>query len=307
METNKAKILFVDDEKQILVSLRALFRLQYHVLTATSGAEALDIIRKEHIDVIVSDQRMPQMLGHELLREVKMISPNTMRLLLTGYSDQAAIMHSINEGEVFRFIAKPWNNTELRATIDSAADIARNTLGKVVITDDDVATAHHLSAGVLVLDDDCAIADHVKTSTPSCPVHVAHSVEQAIDILSQDEIGLIVTDTVINGEDTTDLIKLLKQQYPAIMTILLTDAMDSDLAVELINQGQIYRYLRKTANNAALKLSIQHGLRFYQTNKAKPELLQRHKVEAVKPRHNPSLVEKLTGRLSLLRMRLGFG
>ncbi|MCB1804093.1 MAG: response regulator, partial [Candidatus Competibacteraceae bacterium] len=96
----KIKVLFVDDERHILTALRALFRSQYEVYTATSGSEALDIIRREHIHIIVSDQRMPKMLGSQLLAQVKTLSPHTMRLLLTGYSDMDAIMKSINEGEV---------------------------------------------------------------------------------------------------------------------------------------------------------------------------------------------------------------
>ena len=143
--TEKPKILFVDDERQILVSLRALFRAHYKVFLANDGLEALDIIRREPIQAIISDQRMPHMLGHELLREVKNISPGTMRLLLTGYSDLSAIMNSINDGEIFRFIHKPWDNTELRAIVDSAVKIALNTnktLAAAVAKDQPADSSH---------------------------------------------------------------------------------------------------------------------------------------------------------------------
>ncbi|HKJ73854.1 MAG TPA: response regulator, partial [Alphaproteobacteria bacterium] len=86
----KATVLFVDDEERILRSLKMLFRGRYDVLTASSGEEALALVRTRHVHVIVSDQRMPGMLGAALLAQVKVASPTTMRLLLTGYSDLTA-------------------------------------------------------------------------------------------------------------------------------------------------------------------------------------------------------------------------
>ena len=88
----KARVLFVDDEERIVNLLRLCFLSTYQVFTATSGKQALEIIRNNDIDVIVSDQRMPGMTGIELLTSVRQESPNTVRLLLTGYSDLAAIV-----------------------------------------------------------------------------------------------------------------------------------------------------------------------------------------------------------------------
>src|SRR6218665_3121556 len=109
----KSRLLFVDDEERIVNLLRMMFRADYEVHTATSGAAALEIIAAHPIDVIVSDQRMPGMLGIELLNEVRLRSPATMRILLTGYSDLSAIVGSVNDGEVFRFINKPWDKAEI--------------------------------------------------------------------------------------------------------------------------------------------------------------------------------------------------
>ena len=105
--TEKLNILFVDDEKQILIPLKAMFKKQYKVFTAVSGSDALNIIRSNLISIIVSDQRMPEMPGIELLKQVKEISPLTVRILLTGYADLNAVVESVNTGEIFRFIEKP--------------------------------------------------------------------------------------------------------------------------------------------------------------------------------------------------------
>ena len=89
-------------------------------------AEALERLKARRFQVLVSDQRMPQMTGVELLREVKEISPNSVRMLLTGYSDLAAIVGSINEGEVYRFVKKPWDNAEMQKTVADAVAIGAN-------------------------------------------------------------------------------------------------------------------------------------------------------------------------------------
>ena len=103
-----ATILFVDDEIRVVNLLRISFRDKYKVLIATSGRDALEIMRTTPVDVLVSDQRMPEMLGIELLEKARQSHPGTIRILLTGYSDLSAIVGSVNDGEVFRFINKPW-------------------------------------------------------------------------------------------------------------------------------------------------------------------------------------------------------
>ena len=123
----KPTLLFVDDEERIVNLLRTMFRSEYQVLTATSGKEALEILAKHRVEVLVSDQRMPGMLGVELLAEARKRSPATMRILLTGYSDLAAIVGSVNDGEVFRFINKPWNHEEIKTIIRAAAEAALAT------------------------------------------------------------------------------------------------------------------------------------------------------------------------------------
>lgn len=111
-------ILFVDDEESILSSLLRLFRKEdYEIFTATGGREGLKIIEENEISLIISDHRMPVMTGVEFLSEVKEISPDTIRIMLTGYADLEAAVAAINKGEVYRFISKPWNDEELLLTV----------------------------------------------------------------------------------------------------------------------------------------------------------------------------------------------
>lgn len=304
----KAKILFVDDEKEILIALRALFRSQYQVFVADSGDAALDILGRETIHVLVSDQRMPKMLGHELLREARKISPQTIRLLLTGYSDLGAIMHSINDGEIFRFIHKPWDNTEIRATLENAVKISLDTAEAAVLlaeeTADDELVGEQQDAGILVLDDTTDSFHKVQGMyRKGRMVHHATSIDEALENLERTEVAVLLTDVMVDGEDTTEFLKLLKQQYPMIMTIVLAEALDSDSAVSLINQARVYRYHGKSVPDELLRRSIAHGLRFYQTNQENPQLLQQQQVEAVPVIQNPSLAQRMKGRFKALRER----
>lgn len=123
--TDKARILFVDDEKRVLNAMRGLFRRDYELFLANEGAEAVRIAAENDIDVIVADQRMPGMTGIEVLAEIKRQSPRTVRILLTGYADPSAVEGSINVGEVFRFLSKPCPPQMLRDTLSLAINAAR--------------------------------------------------------------------------------------------------------------------------------------------------------------------------------------
>jgi DNA-binding NtrC family response regulator len=123
----RARLLFVDDEQRVLNSMRIMFRRQFDLFLASHGAEALDIVKDQNIDVIVADHRMPKMTGVEVLSKVRTLSPRTVRILLTGYADLDAVEGSINDSEVFRFLTKPCAPKQLRETIELAAKLARET------------------------------------------------------------------------------------------------------------------------------------------------------------------------------------
>lgn len=116
-------VLFVDDEANILSALKRLFRPQgYVIYIADSGAAALAMLEKEHVDLIVSDMRMPEMNGAQLLEQVRNRWPDTVRILLTGYSEMSATVDAINKGGIYRYIAKPWEENDLTMTVRNALD-----------------------------------------------------------------------------------------------------------------------------------------------------------------------------------------
>ncbi len=117
------RLLIVDDEPGILKALTRTFRAEsYEVLTAASGEEALARLAETPVQVIVSDYMMPGMNGAELLKQVKARYPDTLRIMLTGHADTGAVMGAINEGAVYKFILKPWNDDDLRVTVSLALE-----------------------------------------------------------------------------------------------------------------------------------------------------------------------------------------
>jgi len=118
----KPPILLVDDEPEILFSLRGLLRREFDLHTAQGGAEALEVLRRQPVHVIMSDQRMPEMTGVELLRRARAECPEAIRIIFTGYADIKAVVDAINEGQIYRYLTKPWDPDELVALLHQACD-----------------------------------------------------------------------------------------------------------------------------------------------------------------------------------------
>jgi FixJ family two-component response regulator len=139
-------LLLVDDEVHILAALKRLFRRDgYRLLTATSGGEALALLAVNPVDVIVSDQRMPGMTGVDFLRRTKALHPHTVRITLSGFTDLQSIIDAVNEGAVYKFLTKPWDDERLRGHVAQAfahkemADDNRRLQGEVAGANADLA------------------------------------------------------------------------------------------------------------------------------------------------------------------------
>jgi len=120
---NQPTLLVVDDETDNLDALERIFRKRYHFLRANSGAEALQLLKNNpRVDVIISDQRMPQMTGVEFLEKTLSTHSKTVRILLTGYTEIDSIIAAVNQGHIFRYITKPWDSTDLSNSVEQAMD-----------------------------------------------------------------------------------------------------------------------------------------------------------------------------------------
>jgi serine/threonine-protein kinase len=279
----KSLVLCVDDEPAILRSLQWLLQREFDVVTAESGAEALPLLENHDFDVIISDQRMPGMTGSEFLREARRLAPRALRILLTGYSDLQAILRSVNDGEVYRFINKPWNVSELPRVVREAALISRSNPAPAFLPEP--APHRSIDAGdkaILVIDDDPMVAQLVRSAVSSAGtlIHVDNLAE-AVATLDQQSFSVVIADTRVGGHDTTRLLRMLKERRPEIVTLVLTAASDANEIIALINQGQVFRCISKPTTVGLLRVVIAAALNKHRQLREMPESMRRHAVEGV--------------------------
>jgi len=122
MDQRRHTLLIVDDEVDVLESLRHQFHRTYRVLTAGSGGQAVSVLDANEVQLILSDQRMPGMQGDSFLSQARRLQPDAIRMLFTGYADIQAVINAVNEGHIFRYILKPWDTVELEGIIRQAAE-----------------------------------------------------------------------------------------------------------------------------------------------------------------------------------------
>lgn len=252
-------VLFVDDEERVLHALAGLFQGTYEVHTATSGAEALELLRQKRFLVIISDQRMPGMTGVELLREARTAAPSAVRLLLTGYSDFGAIVSSVNESEIFRYITKPWQQAELEATLSEAIEVA------IAAEAAEAGGRHYERAnGNVVVLGQPALARSVRElSLGALGVQEAYDDDTVLDLVSQEPIGVVVSELKPDAEEPDALLHVLKKTSPHTQLVAISEIPDPDLAIRLINEARIHRYLGKPVNLSLLQQAVVSGLQRY--------------------------------------------
>ena len=298
-KNRKYSVLFVDDEPRVTSALKAMFRREYEVGVANSGAEALDTMRQKPFDVIVSDQRMPGMFGNELLAKVSKHHPQTMRILLTGFMDKKAIVDSINEGEVYRFINKPWRNEEMREVVAEAALASEIPVEPGFIDQHDKETSTTSVASAIATIDRALKGDHallmmepakdIRTqirrfcNDNSIMIYGTQSIEQAVAAAtSRESIGVAVIELSHDTESTLQTINLLKQARPELITIALAEEYDARTAVDLINQGQVFKYLAKPIDLSRFENTIVNAFIKHRFLKKNIAAQRRFKVEKTK-------------------------
>ncbi len=285
-------ILCVDDEPRITSALKALFRRDYNVLLANSGRAALKILEDNHVHVLISDQRMPGMLGNELLAEVSRLYPQTMRILLTGFMDRQAIVDSINDGEVYRFINKPWDNNEIIQIVADAADASKLPVGTLFLGDgtvvdggeDEAFVSATKGKAILMIEKSQDVRTQIRRfcSRREIMIYSTQNIEQAATAAAtRSNIGVVIIE-LATGTEAIQTINLLKQARPELVTIALTKDYDAQTAVELINQGQVFKYLAKPIDTENLHATINSAFRRYLYLKDNTQSRRRYQVEKPK-------------------------
>lgn len=434
--SGKGKVLFVDDEKRVLNSMRGLFRRDYELFLTTDGAEAVRLVAEHDIDVIVADQRMPGLSGVEVLGRVREKSPRTVRILLTGYADPEAIEGSINIGEVFRFLSKPCPPKLLRETlklgvdaskvatpaaqsvvppprqapitatqdtaIDSPVSALPQTQTQTSLSDapaapqadtasfaaraagdsvpaneadpvaesppsaandrvqpisevdeatmpllDEPATSlpppaeapasaasHWNKHTEIVLSGDNSqeveqldLANKVETRIKDVGVAVftvnpqfaeaamraiaidrnamlATTLVKVAEVLEQRQAGVLVTDFTSDIGLLQNMIGTLKHHLPELVTIVVSENRDATDMINLINYGQVFRYVEKPIQAEMLRTDVNAAVLKHLQLVEHPELVQRHQVVSFRqPTGGSATLNQFIGKVTRLRGR----
>lgn len=297
------RILFVDDEERILRSLALQFRRHYDVLTESDPLRALQRLREEHIHVLVSDQRMPQMSGAQLLAEAREIAPNTLRILLTGYSDLDAAVEALNNGGIFRYLTKPWDQQEMAFTLRQAAELAVRRAQPL-----QAVASEGLSAplSVLLLDDEpdtlavvgefCVAGGHRLLR--------ARNLAEAMLQLNNEGADILVSDLKLAGEDIAPLLKTLAQAHPRLLSLVVTPFQDTQALLRLVNEAQIFRYLPKPIRRGLFEKGLKAAAEQALIWRAQPQQVVTRLAEVPRDEREQEKVGSLMGMLGRLRERL---
>jgi serine/threonine-protein kinase len=219
---------------------------------------------------------MPEMTGVELLRQAKAIAPAAVRLLLTGYSDLAAMVGSVNESEVFRFVSKPWDQQELKAILAEAASVALALEAAAARG----TTAVRSDAAALIIGEPAIARAARELSRGAFPVLEAKNADEALALLAQKEVAALLCDVDLRSEDPAALLRVLKKGSPQTQLLVTSEVSDAELIIRLINQARIFRFLKKPINHSLLEKGLMAALQRYAEMHASPVLARTESAQA---------------------------
>ncbi|MDZ4281344.1 MAG: response regulator [Hydrogenophaga sp.] len=300
----KPRVLCVDDEPGVLRSLEALLRGRFDVSSAASAREGLALMHNSAFDVVISDQRMPGMSGTEFLEQVKEMSPQTMRLLLTGHAEVTDVLRSVNDSEVFRYIHKPWDNQHLVDMVTYAATVARDVPlqrpanrqanpADEALADPDHRFGSDIEA-VLLMDEDPTTERQLRTVLGEDMLLLwARGPGEAVSLMQRHKVAVMVADAQAGNGATLDLIRAVKRSSPNIVAVVYAANCDSATIGRLINEGQIFRFISKPAGLTGLGRTIQAALSKHRQFMEQPASIARHALDIsrlaarARSRHDP--------------------
>ncbi len=272
-------ILLIDDEPLLLNSLERLLEDDFLVLKTTQQARAIELAQKYQPVVVISDQRMPGMLGHQLLECVKQVSPKTVRILLTGYADLEATVGSMNYSEVFRYISKPWKADKLLETVHLAANIYAR-IAEIEHATTDKTLKKEAPPKILIVSNHLSELDMVSQWLTEYHIQTASSAGRAILHLQEAEIAVLILLSISDSAKVSEVefLSLVRRICPETVPIFLSNGTDKDTALKLINESSTFRYLSKNIRGEDLKVVIQQAVAQHEWLKEQP-FKNRHRIE----------------------------
>ncbi|HZW24075.1 MAG TPA: response regulator [Gallionella sp.] len=290
------RVLIVDDEEGVLNALRRELHGAYQVETFDKPEEALEHCRYAQFDLVIADYQMPGMNGIEFLKRFGKLQPDAVRLVLSGQADFGAMMDSINEAHIYRFIDKPWDSAELAATLAQAlahramllenrrlAELCRrerhwqraedpDKLYQVLVVDDEPNVLSAVARDLTVRErfDDLHMA-LLYQADPESPVahhdfrfkvHTAASPLQALERAKQVSYDVVIADYLMPEMDGLHFLEALRQIQPDATRILFSGHADKEVLAQAINGSEIYGYIGKPWREYELKNTVSQAVAY---------------------------------------------
>jgi two-component system probable response regulator PhcQ len=291
------RILIVDDETNVLNALRRELQETYQIETFSSPVEALERCKSEAFDLVIVDYKMPGMDGIQFLRQFDKLQPDAARVVLSGEADFDAVVGSINEMHIYRFIAKPWDKTELVVTLAQAlahnatllenrrlAEICRKQIGwqrardpnklyQVLVVDDEQyalnAVVRDLTARDrfddlhMVLLHEADQAFRVAAPDFRYRVYTETSPLRALEVAKQLSFDVVISDYLMPEMDGLRFLEAFRQVQPDAARILLSGQADRETLVSAINRSEIYSFIGKPWREYVLKSTVAQAVAFH--------------------------------------------
>jgi response regulator RpfG family c-di-GMP phosphodiesterase len=315
----KHTLLVVDDEADVCDSVHDLLRRQFRVLKAKSAAEGLKLMEQHEVHIIMTDQRMPLVSGVEMLTKIRTGHPRAVRMLFTGFADLESIIAAINEGHIYQFLKKPWQPDELEAAVRQAAmeydrlvEKAEKMQGlqaeierlwqRVASLESEAVrrpSAESIPAKhtLLVVDDEPNVCDSVcDLLRKDFRVLKAKSAEEGYKILEAEEVHIIMTDQRMPQVSGVEMLSKVRAGHPQAVRMLFTGYAELESIITAINQGHIYKFLKKPWQTEELQEAVREAAKEYDRLLEQAEQMRRLHDEVAQLRGQISKLETCVQR-----------
>ena len=302
------RVLLVDDEQNVINALRRELQGDYEIEAFVSPREALQRCQDARFDLVIADYRMPEMDGVEFLKHFGLLQPDAVRLMLSGHADFNALIGTVNEVHVYRFIDKPWDRTGLAATLAEALahreqilenhrlaehyrrqrrwqpPQIRDRLYQVLIVDDEPnilnTIARDLSARGGWADLHAAMLYQADPSLPLArsdlhfSIFTTTSPIQALEQAKKTHYDVVISDYLMPEMDGLHFLEAFRKMQPDAARILLSGYADKDALVNAINHSEIYGYISKPWLGYILKSTVSQAISYHDLQRENRQLAQ---------------------------------
>jgi serine/threonine-protein kinase len=306
-EARPFRVLTVTADARIQRALDVLWREHEVVACADSGLAVAMAVERD-VDAVLCDQRVPPALGVELLSQVREVQPRALRMLLCDRPDARLLLDAVNDCEVFRIVDQPWNIAALRDAALAALRAVRLSppISASTLSADEAERTRRLTA-VVVIESDAGSQQRLRDLLQAYyKMHFANSLDRALQFMEQHETGALICATGPGRDELVASLKALKQAHPHMATIIIDPLDDLDRAIELVNEAQIFRLLRRPFNPSLCRPFVDAALARYGHIKQQPQTAWRvAPAESASPGRAPEhLPQQLLNRIRGLPGRL---